>query len=220
VEPSPPYSGDSTVRRGGTYADVWKHPYFRQMTPIGFISYGGMISIQSLWAGPWLVRVAGYEPLAAAGGLFTINMCMLLAFWCWGMVNPWLQRNGFHTDRLIAWANYERFTPKSKANPPPAPGRPHRMIAKLVRGKPPPFIPFDGDVVIVGNGKRHAGDHVTINMGYDEHSRSFETISGNGGGLGPRGDKREGISRREYAIDTDIGYRAMWIIRPAETDLK
>ena len=76
---------------------------FRQMTPIGFISYGGMISIQSLWAGPWLVRVAGYEPLAAAGGLFTINLCMLLAFWSWGMVNPWLQRNGFHTDRLIAW---------------------------------------------------------------------------------------------------------------------
>jgi predicted MFS family arabinose efflux permease len=96
-------TGDSTGRRGGTYADVWKHPYFRQMTPIGFISYGGMISIQSLWAGPWLVRVAGYEPLAAAGGLFTINLCMLLAFWCWGMVNPWLQRNGFHTDRLIAW---------------------------------------------------------------------------------------------------------------------
>jgi hypothetical protein len=28
---------------------------------------------------------------------------MLAAFWSWGMVNPWLQRNGFHTDRLIAW---------------------------------------------------------------------------------------------------------------------
>ncbi|MCG2595866.1 MFS transporter [Ramlibacter sp. XY19] len=96
-------TSDSTGPRGGTYADVWKHPYFRQMTPIGFISYGGMISVQSLWAGPWLVRVAGYEPLAAAGGLFTINLCMLGAFWSWGMVNPWLQRNGFHTDRLIAW---------------------------------------------------------------------------------------------------------------------
>jgi predicted MFS family arabinose efflux permease len=96
-------AGDATGARGGSYAAVWRHPYFRQMTPIGFFSYGGMISIQSLWAGPWLVRVAGYEPLAAAGGLFTINLCMLAAFWSWGMVNPWLQRNGFHTDRLIAW---------------------------------------------------------------------------------------------------------------------
>jgi hypothetical protein len=73
------------------------------MVPIGFLSYGGMIAIQSLWAGPWLVRVAGYEPLAAAGGLFTINLCMLAAFWSWGLANPWLQRNGFRTDRLIAW---------------------------------------------------------------------------------------------------------------------
>jgi len=94
---------DATGGAGGSYAAVWRHPYFRQMAPIGFINYGGMISIQSLWAGPWLVRVAGYEPLAAAGGLFTINLCMLGTFWTWGLVNPWLQRNGFRTDRLIAW---------------------------------------------------------------------------------------------------------------------
>lgn len=86
-----------------SYAGVWRHPYFRQMAPIGFFSYGGMIAVQSLWAGPWLVRVAGYPPAAAAGGLFTINMCMLVTFWAWGLVNPWLQRNGMHTDRLIAW---------------------------------------------------------------------------------------------------------------------
>jgi predicted MFS family arabinose efflux permease len=86
-----------------SYAGVWRHPYFRQMAPIGFFSYGGMIAVQSLWAGPWLVRVAGYAPAAAAGGLFTINLCMLVTFWVWGMANPWLQRRGIVTDRLIAW---------------------------------------------------------------------------------------------------------------------
>lgn len=95
--------GKTGGARRGSYAEVWRHPYFRQMTPIGFFNYGGMIAIQSLWAGPWLVRVAGYEPLAAAGGLFTINMCMLAAFWCWGLANPWLQRRGLVTDRLITW---------------------------------------------------------------------------------------------------------------------
>lgn len=93
------------ARRGppGSYGPVWRHPYFWQMVPIGFFSYGGMIAIQSLWAGPWLVRVAGYDPVEAAGGLFTINLSMLAAFWCWGLMNPWLQRRGFVTDKLIAW---------------------------------------------------------------------------------------------------------------------
>ena len=94
---------DATRGPPGSYGPVWRHPYFWQMAPIGFFSYGGMIAVQSLWAGPWLARVAGYTPDAAALGLFTINVCMLVTFWCWGMVNPWLQRRGFVTDRLIAW---------------------------------------------------------------------------------------------------------------------
>ena len=85
-----------------SYGPVWRHPYFWQMAPIGFFSYGGMIAVQSLWAGPWLSRVAGYSPEQAAGGLFTINVAMLVTFWCWGLVNPWLQRRGIVTDRLIA----------------------------------------------------------------------------------------------------------------------
>jgi predicted MFS family arabinose efflux permease len=88
--------------QAGSYRDVWRHPYFRQMTPIGFFSYGGMIAVQTLWAGPWMVRVAGYEPLQAAGGLFTINSCMLATFLGWGMLAPWLQRRGITTDTLIA----------------------------------------------------------------------------------------------------------------------
>jgi predicted MFS family arabinose efflux permease len=88
--------------RGG-YAEVWRDRYFRRMTPIGFFSYGGMIAMQTLWAGPWLVRVAGYAPLEAAGGLFVINISMLCTFWSWGMLSPWLARNGFTTDRLIAF---------------------------------------------------------------------------------------------------------------------
>jgi MFS family permease len=87
----------------GSYAQVWRHPYFRRMTPIGFFNYGGMIAIQTLWAGPWMVRVAGYAPLEAAAGLFTINVSMLCTFWTWGLLNPRLARSGIGTDRLIAW---------------------------------------------------------------------------------------------------------------------
>ncbi len=85
-----------------SYAEIWKHPYFRKMAPLGFFSYGGLLAMQTLWATPWMIKVAGYSPLAAAKGLFWINVAMLCTFWTWGLVNPWLARRGFHADRLIA----------------------------------------------------------------------------------------------------------------------
>ncbi len=98
-----PAAADAGAAEPPGYAQVWKHPYFRRMAPIAFFNYGGMIAIQTLWAGPWMVRVAGYAPLQAAAGLFTINACMLVTFCCWGLLNPWLLRKGFTTERLIAW---------------------------------------------------------------------------------------------------------------------
>jgi MFS family permease len=102
----PPWrSGSATSGIGapapGTYGQVWSDPYFRRMVPIGFFNYGGMIAIQTLWAGPWLVRVAGEAPLQAAGGLFTINLCMLFAFLGWGALNPRLVARGLNATRLI-----------------------------------------------------------------------------------------------------------------------
>jgi predicted MFS family arabinose efflux permease len=95
----------SVVAAPGTsgYGAIWRHPYFRQLAPIGFVNYGGMVAVQTLWAGPWMVQVAGYTPQRAAFGLFAINLCMLLSFWLWGMVNPHLARRGVPAERLIAW---------------------------------------------------------------------------------------------------------------------
>ncbi len=85
------------------YAPIWRSRYFRKMTPLAFFNYGGLVAVQTLWAGPWMIRVAGYTPLEAATGLFYINATMLVTFWSWGMVNPWLARQGWHATRLIAW---------------------------------------------------------------------------------------------------------------------
>jgi len=84
------------------YAEVWKHSYFRKMTPIGFFCYGGLVAIQTLWATPWMIKVGGYSAAQAASGLFWINISMLCAFWTWGMVNPWLVRHGYDADWMIA----------------------------------------------------------------------------------------------------------------------
>lgn len=94
--------GPSSVTVPPGYAMVWRHPYFQRLAPLGFFVYGGMVAMQTLWAGPWMQRVAGYSPLEAATGLFWINVAMLCTFWTWGMVNPWLLRKGLGADRLMA----------------------------------------------------------------------------------------------------------------------
>lgn len=129
------------------------------------------------------------------------------------------------TLRLGCWFSYRPWN--NYKNPRPTNGD-LRLWGKLEPGKPLPFTPQSGDVVIVGTGKvewgkdkgkpQPEGAHVTISAGFDEATRSFDTISGNGGGVGPHGDHREGISRATFSIDTGVR-KAMWIGRPAFGDL-
>ena len=87
----------------GGYAMVWRNPYFQRLLPLAFFTYGGMVAMQTLWAGPWIQNVGGQTPLEAAAGLFWISATMLCAFWGWGMVSPWLHRQGLGVTRLMAW---------------------------------------------------------------------------------------------------------------------
>ncbi len=103
----PAWPGANTAGNSGSgasYREVWRHPYFRAMAPVGFFCYGGLLSIQTLWAAPWMVKVGNYSPLQAAMGLFWINLAMLGAFWGWGMGSQWLARRGFGAQRLIRQA--------------------------------------------------------------------------------------------------------------------
>ena len=84
------------------YGEIWRHPYFRRVAPLGFVTYGGMVAMQTLWAGPWMQNVAGYTPLEAATGLFLINLAMLLTFWAWGLASPWLLARAGGADPLMA----------------------------------------------------------------------------------------------------------------------
>ena len=94
---------ETTTDTAPAYAEIWKSRYFQKLSPLAFFNYGGLVAVQTLWAGPWMVKVAGYTPLEAATGLFYINAVMLLTFWSWGLINPYLAKAGWHTDRLLAW---------------------------------------------------------------------------------------------------------------------
>jgi Major Facilitator Superfamily len=83
------------------YGQVWRHRYFRRMAPMGMFNYGGLVAIQTLWAGPWMVKVCGMSATQAASGLFWINVCMMLTFMLWGSINPWLAKRGITANHLV-----------------------------------------------------------------------------------------------------------------------
>ncbi|PUE09527.1 MFS transporter [Limnohabitans sp. T6-5] len=98
-----PDANKITLNDDGSYKAIWRSKYFWRMAPLGFFCYGGMVAIQTLWAGPWMTQVAGWAATEAAGGLFVINLSMLVAFWMWGLVTPMLVKRGIPVERLIAW---------------------------------------------------------------------------------------------------------------------
>jgi predicted MFS family arabinose efflux permease len=86
----------------GGYREIFRHPAFVRVMPLAFVVYGGLIAVQSLWAGPWLTAVAGRSPGEAAQGLFAINLSMMCAFFTWGIAMPRLARRGVAVDRLVS----------------------------------------------------------------------------------------------------------------------
>ena len=80
---------------------IWKNPLFKSLIPMGFFSYGGLFAIQTLWAGPWMIKVSGYTPDESAKGLFLIYFSMLISFLCWGYFVPKFSKNVNDAIRLL-----------------------------------------------------------------------------------------------------------------------
>ena len=87
--------------KSGSLADVWKDRFFISVIPMGLFNYGGLMAIQTLWAGPWMTRVAGYTPLESATGLFWINVTMLVSFFLWGYFLPRITNSGFSALKIL-----------------------------------------------------------------------------------------------------------------------
>ena len=88
-------------KNAGSLSDVWKNNFFRSTIPLGLFNYGGIVAVQTLWAGPWMVRVAGYTPLESASGLFWINATMLFAYFVFGYILPKITKLGIESIKLI-----------------------------------------------------------------------------------------------------------------------
>ena len=87
----------------GGLLDVWKDKFFISLIPLAFFNYAGVQAIQTLWAGPWMLNVAGYSPLESAAGLFWINITMLFAFLIWGYLLPKFSEYGLDSIKIIKY---------------------------------------------------------------------------------------------------------------------
>jgi len=73
---------------------VFSDRFFWRVAPLSMFSQASFISIQSLWAGPWLRDVAGQSPDQAADVLLLIAAAMMAGFLGMGLVAERLGRIG------------------------------------------------------------------------------------------------------------------------------
>ena len=83
----------NTYEEESSLKEVWQNKLFRSLVPMGFFNYGGLFAIQTLWAGPWMVKVSGYTAEESANGLFIIYLSLLFSFLTWGYFVPKFSKN-------------------------------------------------------------------------------------------------------------------------------
>ncbi|MDA7832488.1 MFS transporter [Candidatus Pelagibacter sp.] len=91
----------SNSNDNGSLKEIWSNNFFKSLVPMGFFNYGGLFAIQTLWAGPWMVKVSGYTPEQSANGLFIIYFSLLISFLSWGYLVPKISKNVSDAIKLL-----------------------------------------------------------------------------------------------------------------------
>lgn len=85
------------------FKEIICHPFFLRMLPIGIVNHGGFLALQTLWLGPWMIEVLGFDSIFTAQILFLFNGVMLLGY----ALNAWLlpraNAQGFKTLNYVKW---------------------------------------------------------------------------------------------------------------------
>ena len=91
----------SNAKDNGSLKEIWSDKFFKSLVPMGFFNYGGLFAIQTLWAGPWMIKVSGYTPEQSANGLFIIYFSLLISFLSWGYLVPKISKNVSDAIKLL-----------------------------------------------------------------------------------------------------------------------
>lgn len=167
-----------------------------------------------------ILRASGWTWEIPYKGDGQVEWCGLFAAACWrraGIDPRWLATFWASTLRLSSWFQGKHWNGAPAGGP-----RPHVFLD--ASSKPSACrlndtsIPRPGDIVIVGDGSPAAGDHITLCESYDAATGTFRTLSGNGGGIGPDGRRRQGVVRADFKVGGG-GYCVRLVGRPLPGDL-
>lgn len=82
---------------------IFTDRFFWRLAPMGLLTMSVGLSIQGLWAGPWLRDVAGFERADVAATLFLMAVAMTLGFVVWGAVADYLNRFGIPLTKTVGF---------------------------------------------------------------------------------------------------------------------
>lgn len=85
------------------YRPILANAFYWRLFPVGAISLGGFMAIQTLWLGPWLINVKGQSSDTASETVFWFNTVLLLTYTINTYFLPKLQKIGIHTVRYLTW---------------------------------------------------------------------------------------------------------------------
>lgn len=82
--------------------EVYRDTRFWRFAPLSVLAAGSSMAIQSLWSGPWLKDVGGFDRPAVASGLLVIAAALTLGSLLTGLVADLLGRLGVATAKVMA----------------------------------------------------------------------------------------------------------------------
>ncbi|MFN0162540.1 MAG: nitrate/nitrite transporter [Burkholderiales bacterium] len=76
----PRHQNDPAPASAGGFGTIFRSRIFLSYMPTAFFGSGGFSAIQSLWAGPWLIEVAGLSRAATAQVLLVYGLSLLVGY--------------------------------------------------------------------------------------------------------------------------------------------
>jgi predicted MFS family arabinose efflux permease len=70
----------SSTEKFSSYRAIFAEPYFWRFGVLSVVVHGSFVSLQSLWMGPWLVKVVGLTPTQSAQTLFAYTAVLMVGF--------------------------------------------------------------------------------------------------------------------------------------------
>ncbi len=77
-----------------------RHPEVLRVIPVAMISQGGIVALQTLWIGPWMIRMLGMDNSRMATTLFTFMLALMCCYIAMSFLSPVLQRRGLSLKQI------------------------------------------------------------------------------------------------------------------------